>query len=273
MKIRSGKSQIVVCLSLGFVLICASRGAITRAQAGPEAEHQQFQQLIHSVEGPDLFRAYCASCHGSDAKGHGPAAAALRASAADLTLLAKNNGGQFPSDRVRRVIVGEKVLASHGSREMPIWGPIFHQVESDVDRGNIRLDNLMKYLASIQSIGSWQEEQVNRASAENLPSGALLYKRHCAACHGNDLKGNGPAPYPFTGVPPDLTTLARRHGGKFPDAYVSEVLRNGVKTPAHGPAEMPIWGTDFRTSERLNETQVTLRIMNLTSYIKSTQNK
>jgi hypothetical protein len=77
----------------------------------------------------------------------------------------------------------------------------------------------------------------------------------------------------FNDVPPDLTTLARRHGGKFPDAYVSNVLRNGVTMPAHGPAEMPIWGTDFKASDRLDENQITLRIRALSNYIKSLQAK
>jgi hypothetical protein len=90
-------------------------------------------------------------------------------------------------------------------------------------------------------------------------------------CHGNDLKGSGPVVYPFR-APPDLTTLARRHSGEFPDAYVSNVLRNGVVMPAHGPAEMPIWGADF-TMEGLGETQVALRIKNLRNYIKSLQEK
>jgi hypothetical protein len=70
-----------------------------------------------------------------------------------------------------------------------------------------------------------------------------------------------------------LTTLASRHGGKFPDAYVSDVLRNGVTMPAHGPAEMPIWGADFRAGDGLNEAQVAMRIANLTHYIKSLQAK
>jgi hypothetical protein len=74
-------------------------------------------------------------------------------------------------------------------------------------------------------------------------------------------------------MPPDLTTLAQRHGGKFPDAYVMDVLRNGVVLPAHGPPEMPTWGSDFRASDRLDETQVTLRIINLKNYIKSLQAK
>jgi len=98
-----------------------------------------------------LFRAYCASCHGADAKGKGPAAPALKARVPDLTLLAKRNGGKFPAARVRNMIMGDEVLAAHGSREMPVWGPIFHQIEWDVDRGNVRLENLVKYLQSIQS--------------------------------------------------------------------------------------------------------------------------
>jgi mono/diheme cytochrome c family protein len=104
------------------------------------------------------------------------------------------------------------------------------------------------------------------------PSGAELYMQHCAACHGADLRGSGPFPPPYR-VPPDLTTLARRHSGKFPDVYVSNVLRNGVKLPAHGPAEMPVWGAEFEATEQLNKAQVTLRVKSLTNYIKSLQLK
>jgi mono/diheme cytochrome c family protein len=121
-----------------------------RPHAAPQSE-QQFQTLIHSVDGPDLFRAYCAPCHGLDAKGHGPAAAALKTPVPDLTVLAKANKGQFPTARVRKAITGEAILAAHGSREMPIWGPIFHQVEADVDWGHVRVENLVKYLQSVQS--------------------------------------------------------------------------------------------------------------------------
>jgi len=109
-------------------------------------------------------------------------------------------------------------------------------------------------------------------STSKPPSGAELYQKNCAVCHGMDLKGTGPTPYPFR-TPPDLTTLARRHGGKFPAAYVSKVLRNGVVMPAHGPAEMPTWGTDFREAEGLSSAQVTQRIADLTNYIKSRQVK
>ena len=59
-------------------------------------------------------------------------------------------------------------------------------------------------------------------------SGAGTYKEYCAVCHGKIGKGDGPAASALKVRSPDLTTLARRHDGKFPDACVAEVLRNGV---------------------------------------------
>jgi len=119
-----------------------------------------------------------------------------------------------------------------------------------------------------------QKEQDKNApvARSNPPSGIELFTQHCAVCHGKDLKGVRPVPPPYR-VPPDLTTLARRHGGVFPGAYVEAVLRNGVAMPAHGPAQMPAWGTDFREMEGLDASQVKLRIATLTNYIKSCQTK
>ena len=127
---------------------------------------------------------------------------------------------------------------------------------------------------SIVSLSATQQEQVKKApvTRPDSPSGAELYKKHCAVCHGNDLKGVRPVPAPYR-VPPDLTTLIERHGGKFPDAYIADVLRNGVTMPAHGPAQMPTWGTDFREMDGVDSTQVKLRIAKLTNFIKSRQSK
>jgi mono/diheme cytochrome c family protein len=108
------------------------------------------EPLITSVKGPDLFRAYCASCHGDEGKGNGPAAGALNTRPADLTTITQRHGGVFPSTLVRRIIAGDDVVVAHGSRDMPVWGPIFHRVERDQDFGNVRMENLIKYLESIQ---------------------------------------------------------------------------------------------------------------------------
>ena len=110
-------------------------------------------------------------------------------------------------------------------------------------------------------------------AGSNPVSGLQLYKRYCAVCHGNDLKGNGPVSPEFKNPPPDLTTLAQRHEGKFPDEFVQDVLRNGVQKPAHGDTEMPIWGPLFATIPGTDSALVSIRIVNLTSYIKSMQTK
>ena len=139
--------QLVIAVALVGGLLSRASG---QTHTAPNAE-EQFPPLIRSTEGSELFRAYCASCHGLDAKGAGPVAPSLKTKVPDLTLLERNNRAQFPAARIRQVIIGNEVVAAHGSREMPIWGPIFHQVEGDIDWGNVRLENLVKYLQSIQS--------------------------------------------------------------------------------------------------------------------------
>ena len=274
MRIGEWRAGFAASGLLAIALVCALHGA-GGARAQQLESDKQYEQLIRSVEGPDLFRAYCASCHGKDGKGNGPVAATLKATVPDLTIITVSNDGNFPVARMKRIIMGEGMIASHGTREMPVWGPIFHQVEEDVDRGNVRVENLVIYLESIQAVHS----RVHSTTPFNKPAGEVglseekLYKQDCAVCHGNDLKGNGPAPPPFKDVPPDLTKLAKRRGGKFPEQYFENVLKNGVVIPAHGPPEMPTWGADFRTREHLDSTQVTLRITNLSDYIKSLQEK
>ncbi len=134
---------------IGITLFLAVAGKSQETQVKSQ-EDQGAVRLIPSLEGADLFHSYCASCHGADAKGSGPAAAALSAKVPDLTAISKHNGGVFPAKRIERVISGDEAIIAHGSREMPIWGPIFHQVEQDRDFGNVRLHDVTKYIESIQ---------------------------------------------------------------------------------------------------------------------------
>jgi len=104
-----------------------------------------------------------------------------------------------------------------------------------------------------------------------MPSGQQMYKQYCAACHGTDAKGHGPLAAILKTRPADLTTLAERHGGKFPYDYVSEVIEFGPGFPSHGSADMPTWGPIFRYYDKRNEQIVKQRIKRLSDYLASLQ--
>lgn len=109
------------------------------------------QTIALPIDGAKLFSQYCASCHGAQATGNGPMAGALKTKAPDLTQVARRNGGVFPLDRVQAVISGDKPTGlSHGTREMPVWGPVFSADISDRDYGKLRVYNVAKYLEGLQ---------------------------------------------------------------------------------------------------------------------------
>jgi mono/diheme cytochrome c family protein len=106
--------------------------------------------LITSTVGADMFKVYCSNCHGLDAKGR-PAASAAAAAAPSLTTLARQHGGVFPRERVREIIThGSGSPGAHGPTAMPVWGAIFRGLETQDTVTQIRIDNLVQYLESIQ---------------------------------------------------------------------------------------------------------------------------
>ncbi len=104
-------------------------------------------------------------------------------------------------------------------------------------------------------------------------SGKQTYMQYCASCHGIDARGEGPAAFVLKTPPPDLTTLAKRHDGKFPYEYVSDVLRFGTRILSHGSSDMPIWGPIFGSLDNYNEPAVRKRIKDLSDYLASLQQK
>ena len=138
---------LAVALCATFFLGAAQAASQEEVKPG---KHRKTVQLIPSLEGADLFSSYCANCHGPTGKGDGPIASFLDKQVSDLSTIPKRNGGTFPSARVRAVIAGDELIKAHGTREMPMWGPIFHQVEKGRDLGNIRLENVTKYVESLQ---------------------------------------------------------------------------------------------------------------------------
>ncbi len=102
-------------------------------------------------------------------------------------------------------------------------------------------------------------------------SGEEMYVSYCAACHGKDGKGNGPAVPALKSLPPDLTTLARRNGGKYPADHVYAILSGKTELAAHGSTDMPVWGPVFMRMGQSHPAEVQLRANNLTKYLESLQ--
>ena len=102
--------------------------------------------------GAEMYKAYCASCHGIDGKGNGPASPALKVKLPDLTQLTKNNGGKFPSTHVSNIIIGDSLVAAHGDKEMPVWGPAFLAMDQrDQSVVFLRVRNLTHHIETLQA--------------------------------------------------------------------------------------------------------------------------
>jgi len=104
-----------------------------------------------ATSGEQMYVNYCASCHGVNGKGDGPAAAALKMPPTDLTALSRNNHGEFPETHIVTVLEYGSEIPSHGSAGMPVWGPILGQMEKvNPQVKQLRISNLIRYLKTLQ---------------------------------------------------------------------------------------------------------------------------
>ena len=149
--------RTVVCgiaLSAAFAVTARSQ-----EQGGDSSQKKVIEKTqikpTSPASGGEMYLSYCAVCHGKDGKGNGPAAPALKAPAPDLTLLAKNNNGKFPADRVSHVLRFGIETPAHGTKDMPIWGPLLGSLQGQTGSNEgliqLRIANLTKYIESLQS--------------------------------------------------------------------------------------------------------------------------
>jgi len=142
---------ISVAVGVAMLLTLAIAQQAATAPSTPTVKHVPINRApVNS--GKDMFNSYCAVCHGTDAKGAGPAASAMKTNPVDLTALAKKSGGKYPASHVAAVLRGQAITASHGSQDMPIWGPLFSSIsqghEAQVQQ---RIANLVDYIGTLQT--------------------------------------------------------------------------------------------------------------------------
>jgi mono/diheme cytochrome c family protein len=142
--------RIVSCFAWRMLL-----GVVGVVMLGATVTTAQEQEVIDA--GKREFQRSCASCHGAEARGNGPAANVLSVKPADLTQIKKTHGGTFLFWRTYDTISGrgeEVTIRGHGTREMPVWGDRF-RLEPGVNEQQAlgvrgRLLSLVHYLQSIQ---------------------------------------------------------------------------------------------------------------------------
>jgi mono/diheme cytochrome c family protein len=134
---------------LAASLMAAAAVSSTRTLAAPP---QTAEAVVAGYTGSDAFKSYCGSCHGTSARGDGPLANELRYRPADLTRIAKRNGGKFDGEKVFKIIDGRQTVKGHGGTDMPVWGDAFKQSADTYSEARVkaRIQSLVQYLESIQ---------------------------------------------------------------------------------------------------------------------------
>jgi len=130
-----------------------------------------------AYEGRRLYVSYCQLCHGTDGKGAGPLAKAMKISPADLTTTIR-----VRSDAIlTKIITGEGGPTITGrdrhnliSDAMPEWKDIFSKTQ---------IKSLIAYLRFIS--------RSKHKLAGDPKVGLELYQKYCRVCHGDDGDGDG----------------------------------------------------------------------------------
>jgi mono/diheme cytochrome c family protein len=140
---------------LGALLVAAALmtfGTASIATAQEKVIKKAPIQQSDPTSGKTMFESYCAACHGTAGKGDGPAASELKTSPTNLSLLAKNNHGEFPSDHLWAIMQFGAKAPAHGSSDMPVWGTLFRSLDpNDPVKVNQRTQRLIDYVKTLQA--------------------------------------------------------------------------------------------------------------------------
>jgi mono/diheme cytochrome c family protein len=147
---------------IGFVglvllgaLAIAARSQEPSAVSQPKTIEKVPIKYTSPTSGQEMYIAYCGACHGKSGKGDGPAAPALKVAPPDLTELASKNNGKFPGDHVAHVLRFGVAAPAHGTKDMPIWGPLLGSLQGQTSENDaliqLRIANLTKYIESLQA--------------------------------------------------------------------------------------------------------------------------
>ena len=139
---KASTVSVVAAILLAGAMLAPGLAATASAQ-------ETYNQV---TSGAEVFRTYCATCHGTAARGDGPLAGVMKKKPSNLTELAKRNGGVFPSEMVFLTIDGRQPVRGHGGPDMPVWGDTFAKSREAGDANHVKamIQSLVDHLESIQ---------------------------------------------------------------------------------------------------------------------------
>jgi len=142
---REPLGGIEIALIVGVAVVMS-------ASVGVGAVEEETADVARTGMGEIVFKGYCRSCHGSEAKGDGPVSEYLNVKPANLTAISERNDGEFPFDKVFKAIEGGKPVRGHGNSEMPVWGDALKKIRDGQTEEEVRekITDLVHYLWSIQ---------------------------------------------------------------------------------------------------------------------------
>ena len=148
---RPEKRPVAARMRFAGVLTAILAAGLTLAPGLSTAAFAQ-EQYKQANTGAEVFRTYCASCHGASGRGDGPLAASMKRKPANLTEIALRNGGEFPSELVFKTIDGRQPVRGHGGPDMPEWGEVLSKARDagDTERVKAVIQSLVDFLGSIQ---------------------------------------------------------------------------------------------------------------------------
>jgi mono/diheme cytochrome c family protein len=148
------RRRIMKYQTLLIAAVVLGLGTLAQAQNAKPTIKSEALKDTAADSGSEMFRTYCAVCHGPNGRGDGPAASALKKQPADLTQLTTKNAGKFPALRIAGYIEGNQVVAAHGTRDMPIWGKLFRSLgptDSSDATTKLRIHNITNYVETLQA--------------------------------------------------------------------------------------------------------------------------
>lgn len=159
--VREPKAREAIAKAPARVAVMAAALLVAGVMLAPAlATPASAQEYKQSTTGGEIYRTYCAACHGTSARGDGPLASSMVKKPANLVEIARRNGGQFPTELVFKTIDGRQPVRGHGGPDMPVWGDAFSKAREvgDEERVKAVIQSLVEYLDTIQLRPAHQQQ-------------------------------------------------------------------------------------------------------------------